>query len=171
MERTPSGGLPSALAAFLGHWRGSTRFAAGPWGPGRTLDAEVTYTRVAGGFAVVQSYRHVEPDGKHFEGHGMFTVDPDHQDVLWYCVDSAGPAPDAPVRCLWHEGALRVERRGSAGWTRHTLRVDGDVLTHVTELRPRGDDATRESGLAERITADGTGTAYSPFMTSWFNRD
>ncbi len=164
-----------ALAGLLGHWRGSTHLAAGPWGPERTVDAEVTYRRVAGGFAVVQSYRHVEADGTHFEGHGMFTVDPDHQDVLWYYVDSAGPAPDAPARCQWHEGVLRVERRGNAGWTRHTLRADGGVLRHVTELRTHTGGAAWEGGLGEGnlgegVGANGTGTAYTPFMTSVFRK-
>jgi hypothetical protein len=120
---------------------------------------------------VVQSYSHREPDGTHFEGHGIFTVDPDHQDVFWYYVDNAGPAPAAAVRCTWHNGALRVERRGGAGWTRHTLRVDGDVLTHVTELRTRGDKATGDSGMHEEAgVADGTGSAYVPFMSSSFQR-
>ncbi|TLM74099.1 DUF1579 family protein [Pseudarthrobacter sp. NamB4] len=154
------------LARFLGHWHGSTRFAAGPWGPERTVEADVTYRPVAGGVAVVQSYRHVEPDGTHFEGHGIFTLDPDHRNVFWYYVDNASPAPGAPVRCTWHGGALRVERHGSAGWTRHTLSVDGDVLTHVTELRtPGGKAADQESGVA-----DGTGSTYVPFMTSRFQR-
>ncbi|WP_050055686.1 DUF1579 family protein [Pseudarthrobacter siccitolerans] len=171
MEQTSPGRAPHALAGFLGRWRGSTRFASGAWGPERTVDAEVTYTPVAGGSAVVQSYSHREPDGTHFEGHGIFTVDPDHHDVFWYYVDNAGPAPAAAVRCTWHNGALRVERRGSSGWTRHTLRVDGDVLTHVTELRTRGDKAMRDSGLHEEAGAvDGTGSAYVPFMTSSFQR-
>ncbi|VXC65739.1 conserved hypothetical protein [Arthrobacter sp. 9AX] len=166
MDRTSSGRAPQALAGFLGRWRGSTRFAAGPWGPERTVDAEVTYTPVAGGSAVVQSYSHREPDGAHSEGHGIFTVDPDHHDVFWYYVDNAGPAPAAAARCTWHNGALRVERRGGAGWTRHTLRVEGDVLTHVTELRIRGDKASE----GEPGAADGTGSAYVPFMTSSFQR-
>jgi hypothetical protein len=171
VDRTSPGRAPRALAGFLGHWRGSTRFAAGPWGPERTVDAEVTYTPVAGGSAVVQSYSHREPDGTHSEGHGIFTVDPDHQDVFWYYVDSAGPAPAAASRCTWHDGALRVERRGGAGWTRHTLRLEGDVLTHVTELRTRGDTATGGSGMHEEAgAADGTGSAYVPFMTSSFQR-
>ena len=171
MERTSPSRVPRALAGFLGHWRGSTRFASGAWGPERTVDAEVTYTPVAGGSAVVQSYSHREPDGTHFEGHGIFTVDPDHQDVFWYYVDNAGPAPAAAARCTWHNGALRVERHGGAGWTRHTLRVDGDVLTHVTELRTRGDKAVGDSGVHEETGAvDGTGSAYVPFMTSSFQR-
>jgi hypothetical protein len=171
MERTSPGRAPRALAGFLGRWRGSTRLAAGAWGPERTVNAEVTYTPVAGGSAVVQSYSHREADGTHFEGHGIFTVDPDHQDVFWYYIDNAGPAPAAAARCTWHDGALRVERRGGAGWTRHTLRVDGDVLTHVTELRTRGDTAAGEIGMHEEAgAADGTGSAYVPFMTSWFQR-
>jgi hypothetical protein len=105
---------------------------------------------------VVQSYSHREPDGTHFEGHGIFTVDPDHQDVFWYYIDNAGPAPAAAVRCTWHNGALRV---------------DGDVLTHVTELRTRGDKATGDSGMHEKAgVADGTGSAYVPFMSSSFQR-
>ncbi|WP_236557733.1 DUF1579 domain-containing protein [Arthrobacter sp. 9AX] len=93
-------------------------------------------------------------------------MDPDHHDVFWYYVDNAGPAPAAAARCTWHNGALRVERRGGAGWTRHTLRVEGDVLTHVTELRIRGDKASE----GEPGAADGTGSAYVPFMTSSFQR-
>jgi hypothetical protein len=131
----------------------------------------VTYTPVAGGSAVVQSYSHREPDGTHFEGHGIFTVDPDHQDVFWYYVDNAGPAPAAAVRCTWHNGALRVERHSGAGWTRHTLRVDGDVLMHVTELRTRAGKATVDSVTHEESGAsNGTGSSYVPFMTSSFQR-
>lgn len=167
MERTLPNRGPDALAGFLGSWHGSTRFVGGPWGPERTVEAEVTYRPVAGGFAVVQSYRHLEPDGTHFEGHGMFTLDPDHQNVFWYYVDTASPVPGAPARCTWHEGTLRVERGGSAGWTRHTLSVDGGVLTHVTELRTRvNTPAGDESGGG----ADGNGSAYVPFMTSTFQR-
>ncbi|WP_411376041.1 DUF1579 family protein [Arthrobacter sp. MPF02] len=165
-----------ALAVLLGHWRGSTRLAPGPWGPERTVEAEVTYRRAAGGFAVVQSYRHLEPDGSHFEGHGIFTIDPDHKDVLWYYVDSSGPAPGLPARCTWHDGILRVERRGSAGWTRHSVRVDGEVLSHVTELRRQGQAGAPEeagggsSGDVHGAAANGTGSAFIPFMTSTFRR-
>lgn len=116
---------------------------------------------------MVQSYRHLEPDGTHFEGHGIFTLDTDHQNVFWYYVDNLSPVPDAPARCAWHGGALRVERRGSAGWTRHTLSVDGGVLTHVTELRTRGNKVEGQESGGE---ADGNGSPYVPFRTSTFQR-
>lgn len=158
----------AALSALLGHWRGSTLVAAGPWGPERSLDAEVTYSQVAGGQGVVQSYRHVEPDGSHFEGHGIFTVDPVHNDVLWYYIDSSGVPPGTAARCTWHDPVLRVERRGAGGWTRHSIRVDGDVLTHVTELKSLAKD---DAGDAPEARTDGRGSAYKSFMRSVFRRD
>jgi hypothetical protein len=135
MNRPQPGTVHAVLENFLGHWRGTTRLAASAWGPERTAEAEVNYTRAAGGYAVVQSYRHTEVDGSHFEGHGVFTVDPDHDDVLWYYVDSLGLPPGAPVRCTWVDGVLRVERHSDRATARHTFRVDNGVLTHIAELR------------------------------------
>ena len=135
MNRPQPGTVHAVLENFLGHWRGTTRLAASAWGPERTATAEVNYTRAAGGYAVVQSYRHTEADGTHFEGHGVFTVDPDHEDVLWYYVDSLGLPPGTPARCTWVDGILRVERHSDRGTARHTFQVDNGVLTHTAELR------------------------------------
>lgn len=157
-----------ALADLLGRWRGTTRLESGPWGQERTVDAEMTFTQVAGGSAVVQSYRHTDSDGSHFEGHGIFTVDPDRQDVLWYYVDSVSPAPVDPARCTWHGGVLQVERHTGAGSTRHTLSVSDDVLVDVAELR-RGDHAGTD--LRGRSAPDGATASYKPFMTSRYTRD
>lgn len=148
MNRPQPGTAHKGIEVFLGHWRGTTRLAASAWGAARTAAAEVTYTRAAGGFAVVQSYRHTEADGTHFEGHGVFTVDPDHQEVLWYYVDSMGLPPGAPARGTWHDGMLKVERQSDRGTARHTFRVDDGVLTHTAELR-----------LGDALD-------FSPFMTS-----
>ncbi|MFP5312510.1 MAG: DUF1579 domain-containing protein [Actinomycetes bacterium] len=158
-----------ALAPLLGHWRGSTVLAAGPWGPERTVDAEVSYTPMAGGTGIVQSYRHVEADGTQFEGHGIFTVDPSHNDVFWYYVDSSNVPPAAPVRCTWHDGVIRAERPSGSGWTRHAISVKAGMLQHVTELR-----ATREpqnEGILNaeaHVVANGQEPRYRPFMRSVF---
>jgi hypothetical protein len=152
MDQPQPGTAHEALEIFVGRWLGTTELAASPWGPARTATAEVTFTRAAGGFAVVQSYRHTEADGTHFEGHGVFTVDPDHDETLWYYVDSMGRPPAAPARGAWHDSTLTVERRSDRGTARHTFRVDQGVLTHTTELR-----------LGE--TQD-----FQPFMTSICHR-
>ncbi|WP_115788071.1 DUF1579 family protein [Arthrobacter silvisoli] len=124
-----------SLEPFLGRWRGSAELAASPSGPARTVQAEVVFTRAAGGHAVVQSYRHVETDGSHFEGHGVFTVDPDHGDTLWYYVDSVGKPPEAPARGHWHGGILTLERHSPRGTSRHSFRIDDGELVHSGSLR------------------------------------
>ncbi|WP_395402745.1 DUF1579 family protein [Arthrobacter sp. UC242_113] len=152
MDQPQPGTAHEALEIFVGRWLGTTELAASLWGPARTATAEVTFTRAAGGFAVVQSYRHTEADGTHFEGHGVFTVDPDHDETLWYYVDSMGRPPAAPARGVWHDSTLTVERHSDRGTARHTFRVDQGVLTHTAELR-----------LGE--TQD-----FQPFMTSICHR-
>lgn len=126
------------LRDFIGHWRGITEIASSPWGTARTAEAEVVFTKAAGGHAVVQSYRHREPDGTHFEGYGMFTVDRDHGDTLWYYVDSMGKGPAAPVRGTWSGGVLTLDRRTADGVARHTFRVEDGVLVHTADLRLEG---------------------------------
>lgn len=160
------GGHP-ALTALLGHWRGRTRMASGPWGPERTVDAQVSYSQVAGGQGLVQSYRHLEPDGSHFEGHGIFAADPVRNDVLWYYVDSTGEPPGTAARCTWRNGILRVERHSAAGWTHHSIWIEDGVLTHVTELRSIAPDA---GGGVPDAGDNGKGPAYRPFMRSVFQR-
>lgn len=140
--------MHDVLEDFLGHWRGTTLIAASVRGPERSASAEVSFTRAAGGVAVVQSYRHVEADGSHFEGHGVFTLDPDHHDVLWYYVDSLGQPAGAPARCSWVDDVLRVERHSDRGTARHTFRVQNGILIHIVELRL------------------GEGQDFAPFMTS-----
>jgi hypothetical protein len=148
MNPSQPGTVHAVLEDFLGHWRGTTRLAPSAWGPERSAAAEISFTRAAGGFAVVQSYRHTEANGTHFDGHGVFTVDPDHHDVLWYYVDSTGLPPGTPLRCTWVDAVLRVERHSDRGTARHTFQVADGVLTYSAELRL------------------GEGQNFVPFMTS-----
>ncbi|MFJ4028101.1 DUF1579 domain-containing protein [Paenarthrobacter sp. NPDC089989] len=157
-DHPDAGRAAELLRPFIGHWRGLTEIASSPWGPARTAEAEVVFTVAAGGHAVVQSYRHREPDGAHLEGHGMFTVDPGHGGTLWYYVDSMGRPPAAPVRGLWSAGVLTLERRTDDGVARHTFRIEDDVLVHTAELRL---EAKRGEGRP----------AFRPLLKSVFRRD
>jgi hypothetical protein len=148
MDRPHPGTAQEELEVFLGHWSGTTQIEATPRRPARTAAAEVTFTKAAAGYAVLQSYRHTEAEGIRFERHGMFTMDTDHSDTVWYHVDSVGLPREAPTRCNWHRGVLTVERRNGRDTSRHTFRVDDGVLTHTSEVR-----------LADA-------TAFAPFMTS-----
>jgi hypothetical protein len=148
MDRPPPGSAIEALQAFLGHWAGTTRWEATPWGPARSASVTITFARAAAGLAVTASYRHTEADGNTTEGHGAFTADKDRPDRLWYRVNSLGLPPEAPAPASWREGTLTVERRSARGVARHTFRVDDGVLTHSAGLRL------------------GAASDFTPFMTS-----
>lgn len=125
MDQPQPGTAHEALEIFVGRWLGTTELAASLWGPARTATAEVTFTRAAGGFAVVQSYRHTEADGTHFEGHGVFTVDPTTTkrsgitSTAW-----AGPRQPRPVASgttrpsRWSGTATAAPPGTPSGWTR-----------------------------------------------------
>jgi hypothetical protein len=148
MDRPLPGSALEALGAFLGDWAGTTQWEATPWGPARSAEVAISFARAAAGFAVAASYRHTEADGSRTEGHGVFTVDKDRPDALWYHVNSLGLPPEAPARASWREGTLTVERRSERGIARHTFRVDDGVLTHSAGLRL------------------GAASEFTPFMTS-----
>ena len=148
MDRPLPGSAHEALETFLGRWAGTTQWEATPWGPARTAAAEIIFARAAAGLAVTQTYRHTEADGTRSEGHGVFTMDPDRPDTLWYHVNSMGLPPEAPARASWHEGTLTLERRSDRGTARHTFRIDDGVLTHSAGLRL------------------GKASEFTPFMTS-----
>ena len=96
VDRPLPGSACEALEAFLGHWTGTTHWEATAWGPARTADTEIIFSRAAAGLAVTQSYRHTDADGTRSEGHGVFTTDPDHPEAFWYHVNSLGLPPEGP---------------------------------------------------------------------------
>jgi hypothetical protein len=148
MDRPLPGSVQEALEGFLGHWTGTTQWEATAWGPARSTAVAISFARAAAGLAVTASYRHTGADGSRTEGHGVFTVDPDRPDMLWYHVNSMGLPPEPPARASWQDGVLTVERRSDRGTARHTFRVVGGVLTHAAGLRL------------------GAASDFSPFMTS-----
>ncbi len=152
MDRPPAGSAYEALGEFLGRWSGTTHWEATPWGPERSAPAEVVFSAAAAGLAVTQSYRHMDADGNHTEGHGVFTMDPDRPDILWYHVNTPGLPPEPPARASWERGTLTVERRSDRGTARHTYRMESGVLTHSAGLRL------------------GTANEFTPFMSSVYRR-
>ncbi|MEO5780912.1 MULTISPECIES: DUF1579 domain-containing protein [Arthrobacter] len=152
MDRPLPVGAYEALKQFLGQWAGTTQWQSTPWGPARSAAAGVTFSRTGAGLAVTLSYHHSNADGTHTEGHGVFTVDPDHPDTLWYRVNSLGLPPEPPARAGWRDGTLTVERHSGHGTARHTYRIADGLLTHTA---------------AVRLGSAGT---FTPVMTSVYRR-
>ena len=161
MDGRPPGSAFEALQAFLGHWSGTTRWEAPPWAPARSAEVVIDFARAAAGLAVTASFRHADADGSITEGHGVFTVDKDRPDILWYHVKSLGLPPQAPAPASWTGGTLTIERRSDRGVARHTFRVDDGVLTHSAGLRlgPASDFTPFLTSVCRRVPEAGRAPA------------
>jgi len=115
MDMPKTGPEHARLLAFVGEWEGPEELSPSPWGPGGAAFGRMSFRPDLDGFAVIQEYIEQKESKIVFRGHGVFTVDPQTKEILWYWFDSYGFPPDAPARGHF----------------------DGDVLT-MTRVTPRG---------------------------------
>jgi hypothetical protein len=102
---------------LLGNWTGVERLAVGG-----TARAMITFKLDVADRVVLQDYRQVRADGAELSGHGVFLVDPDTAELLWWFFDSAG-IPPTPLRGRWTGRELVLGPEGE-----HRFWTDGDQL-------------------------------------------
>jgi hypothetical protein len=143
------------LAAFAGAWAGDEALAPSPWSPGGAATGRHVFAVAAGGFSVTQDYAEERDGAATLTGHGVFTVDPDGDDVLWFWFDSIGYPPAAPSRGRFDADGTRLvlEKTTPRGTQRATFARDGDRLRHE---------------VAARL---GDATAFTPLVTATYVRE
>ncbi|MEQ8764455.1 MAG: DUF1579 family protein [Planctomycetota bacterium] len=106
------------LEMFVGSWQGTEILHPSPWDSnGGTAKGFVENRRALGGFSLIQEYRQ-ERDGKTtFEGHGVFTYDPEKDEYVLYWFDSMGLGVN-DYRGKLEDGVLTVEHQGEMGHSR-----------------------------------------------------
>lgn len=117
MDMPKAGPVHARLLAFAGEWEGTESVEPSVWGKGGPATGRSSFRADLDGFAVIQDYVQLKDSLVTFRGHGVFTVDPKTEEVLWYWFDSMGFPPDAPARGRFEGGVLtllRVTERGSA---------------------------------------------------------
>jgi hypothetical protein len=117
MDMPKTGPVHTRLLALAGEWEGPESVEASPWGKGGPATGRSSIRADLDGFAVIQDYVQLKDSLVTFRGHGVFTVDPETQEVLWYWFDSMGFPPDQPARGRFEGDVLtllRVTPRGSA---------------------------------------------------------
>ena len=102
---------------LLGNWTGVEQLAAGG-----TARAMITFKLDVADRAVVQDYRQVRDDGAELVGHGVFLLDPDTADLLWWFFDSSG-TPPTPLRGRWAGDELVLGPDGM-----YRFAIEGDQL-------------------------------------------
>jgi hypothetical protein len=111
------------LLAFEGEWEGPEELAPSAWGPGGEALGRMSFRSDLDGFAVIQDY--IEQKNSHitFRGHGVFTVDPQTNEILWYWFDSFGLPPDSPARGRFEGDVLTMSRVSERGAARYVYRI------------------------------------------------
>ena len=112
-----AGPTHARLLAFAGEWEGTESVEPSSWGKGGPATGRTSFRGDLDGFAMIQDSVQLKDSLVTFRGHGVFTVDPQTQEVLWYWFDSVGFPPDLPARGRFEGNVLtllRVTPRGSA---------------------------------------------------------
>lgn len=135
MDMPKPGPGHARLAAFIGSWEGEEQLQPSPWGPGGTAIGRGVYRSVTGGMAIVQDYEEEKDGAIVFSGHGVFTIDPANDDVLWWWFDSMGSPPEGPARGRWDGDTLILDKSTSRGDGRYRYRLSGDRYEFSIENR------------------------------------
>lgn len=128
------------LKVFLGAWKGEETLAASPWSPGGRATGCHRFELVAGGTALAQTYHQQREGQLALSGHGVFTLDPQTGEVLWFWFDDFGFPPLSPARGDWTAEGLRLEKRTPRGETRYLFAPEASGWRQVTELRLGGQE-------------------------------
>ena len=135
MDMPKPGPEHARFKRFVGKWTGDEQLSESPWGPGGAAIGRVEMREACDGMAFVQDYVE-EKDGKpSFRGHGVFTIDPENGDTLWWWFDSMGFPPDPPARGRWNGDVLLFEKKTPRGEARYQFTYAGDVYEFRIENR------------------------------------
>ena len=135
LERFPA---HEKLATLVGRWTGVTEVFPNPWGPSGPAQGEWSFRLDLGGFNLIHDYRERRENGYVFEAHGVLTVDPASQDVVWFWFDNYGFPPILPARGKWSGPALTLEKSTPRGEARSIFELSDGLLMYAVSSRPTG---------------------------------
>jgi hypothetical protein len=133
MHMPKLGARHERLLSFVGDWEGSEQLMPSAWGPGGIASGRMTFRAALAGFAVLQDYVEHKDGQVSFLGHGVFTVDPETEDILWYWFDSFGFPPSEPARGSFEGDVLTMSRVTPRGAARYTYQLTENQCTFTIE--------------------------------------
>ena len=125
MDMPKPGAEHAKLQRFVGSWIGDEILAPSPWGPGGPAVGR-SHMRVAlDGMAMLMDYEEEKDGVIVFRGHGVFGVDPQSGEALWWWFDNMGIPPLSPSRGTWDGDTLTFVSSSERGTGRYTYRFEG----------------------------------------------
>ena len=88
---------------------------------------------------MIQEYIEQKDSKIVFRGHGVFTIDPQTKEVLWYLFDSYGFPPESPARGRFEGGVLTLTRVTARGSNRYVYKLTPDEFEFSIELKLASD--------------------------------
>lgn len=131
----------TAWTGLEGHWSGRGETYPNPWGPaGPTVGSwHFHFDRVR--LNLIHDYIEERQNGGCFEAHGVLTVDPASQDVLWFWFDAYGHPPLTPARGRFRGPSLALEKVTPRGVGRTTFQWSTDELLCGMDCKLTGTEA------------------------------
>jgi Protein of unknown function (DUF1579) len=140
MDLPKAGPTHARLLALAGEWEGMESVEPSVWGKGGPATGRTSFRGDLDGFAVIQDYVQLKDSLVTFRGHGVFTVDPQTQEVLWYWFDSMGFPPDVPARGRFEGNALTLLRVTPRGSARYVHEISANEYKFSIENQFPGDE-------------------------------
>lgn len=131
----------TAWIGLEGRWSGWGETYPNPWGPaGPTVGTwHFYFDRVR--LNLIHDYVEKRQTGECFEAHGVLTIDPVSQDVLWFWFDAYGHPPLTPARGRWQGSLLTLEKVTPRGIGRTTFTWSTDELLCGMNCKLTGTEA------------------------------
>ena len=140
MDLPKAGPTHARLLAFAGEWEGVESVEPSAWGKGGPATGRTSFRGDLDGFAVIQDYVQLKDSLVTFRGHGVFTVDPQTDEVLWYWFDSMGFPPDLPARGRFEGDVLTLLRVTPRGSARYVHQISANEYRFSIENKFPGDE-------------------------------
>ena len=140
MDLPKAGPTHARLLAFAGEWEGTESVEPSAWGKGGLATGLTSFRGDLDGFALIQDYVQLKESLVTFRGHGVFTVDPQTQEVLWFWFDSMGFPPDLPARGRFEGDVLTLLRVTARGAARYVHRISANDYQFSIENQLPGDE-------------------------------
>jgi hypothetical protein len=116
------------LDLFIGRWIGTAEIYPTKWNPGGSAKGIWRFRWDAGRLNLIHSYRETRQSGV-FEGNGVFTVDCEHEQLLWFWFDNHGFPPLNPSVGSWaDDGALILTKSTPRGVGTSVFRLHEDDI-------------------------------------------
>lgn len=129
------------LARLAGTWEGEADIHPNPWGPSGTARGRWDFRLDRNGYALIHDFAEERPGKFRFEAHGVFSVDPATEEIVWFWFDSYGFPPLVPSRGTWSDGRLELLKKTPRGQGRSTFAVNGSSFDFLIENKlPEMDD-------------------------------